>query len=251
MEGDDRTDNNSSSMGTQKAGTDAAKKPWTRMEDDSNTLLSEEDEDNKMPSAAKEMAYINVHLNVKQANNTVESIKVLIQMCLDFVDLIQEIKPTFKLRLWYPEAEEQLIFHRTDNFPKTLNELKGFFKGVLPNPQNGKVYLKIKASYKGTFKAIHGFHFADMKEYFNKSAIQAPKTAVVGWLLYSTISMDCNLLAQQLSDQLNVNIHLRWMRIGDNSKFDPHCNTRDNPKVLHIKCSAIQEEYVSKELRKI
>jgi hypothetical protein len=58
------------------------------------------------------------------------------------------------LHSWDPEAPEQLICHAIDDFPKTLAELKAYFKQARPLPKGGKILVKILASYQGDFKAI-------------------------------------------------------------------------------------------------
>ena len=83
---------------------------------------------------------------------------------------IQEMDGTFKLHLVDPNHKIQKVLHHQKDFPKDkMAEIKEFFKGARPVPDGGKLYMKIKASFKQSSKQLVGnalwFH-SEKKELF-------------------------------------------------------------------------------------
>ena len=64
---------------------------------------------------------------------------------------------SFKLHTVDPAHQSQKVLHDLDNFPMSnMNKVKEFFKGARPISGGGKVFLKIKASFKTPVEELLG-----------------------------------------------------------------------------------------------
>ena len=97
---------------------------------------------------------------------------------------MQVMDDTFKLHTADPNFKSQKVMHHPNDFPTNkLAELKEFFKGARPIPEGGKLFLKIKASFKQSTKELVGnaqWAHSEKKELFRESSIQACNVDIVG-----------------------------------------------------------------------
>ena len=162
---------------------------------------------------------------------------------------------TFKLHSVDPNHKIQKVLHHQKDFPKDkLAEIKEFFKGARPIPEGGKLFMKIKASFKQAPKELIGnaqwFH-SEKKELFRASTIQACHVDILGWLLYSTRSMDQVVLQKTLTDITGIQMALRWMQINDGTPWKKGRNTIDDPRALHIECAATDSPQLELQIRRL
>ena len=76
-------------------------------------------------------------------------IATLTSRLLSWMQGIQEMDNSLKLHTVDPAHQSQKVLHDLDNFPtNNMNEIKEFFKGARPISDGGKVFMKIKASFK-------------------------------------------------------------------------------------------------------
>ena len=137
--------------------------------------------------------YVDIHLNLpktKDDGGILDMIATLSSRLEDWLKEIQGLDGSFKLHTVDPSAQTQKVLHHNKDFPTNkLAEIKEFFKGARPIPNGGKLFMKVKASFKSSAKELIGnaewFH-SDKKELFRRSSIQACHVDIVGWLLYST-----------------------------------------------------------------
>ena len=89
---------------------------------------------------------------------------------------------SFKLHTVDPAHSSQKVLHHPDDFPTTnMSEIKEFFKGARPITDGGKIFLKIKASFKRPVEDLVGnayWYHSEKKELFRKSSIQARMFAI-------------------------------------------------------------------------
>ena len=206
----------------------------------------------------EKLFFMTVHLNVdKPPDNAspAEILSIMSNRLENWVRDIQGIDNTFKLHTVDPEYKTQKVLHDLKDFPKDkLMDIKAFFKGARPLPHGGKLFLRIKASFKQPTNELIGnaewFHTAK-KELFRVADIQASHVDIVGWLLYSTRGMHKEKLQSTLQDLIKEEISIRWMRINDGSPYVKNRNTLDDPRALHIECATEHTATVEKELRTI
>ena len=189
--------------------------------------------------------YMDVHLNVpktKDDGGILDMIATLSSRLEAWLKEIQGLDGSFKLHTVDPSSQTLKVLHHTKDFPTNkLAEIKEFFKGARPIPNGGKLFMKIKASFKSSVKELIGnaewFH-SNNKELFRPSSIQACHVDIVGWLLYSTRSMDKERLQETLTQAIGEQVSVRWMRINDGSGWVKGRDTSQDPRALHIECDA-------------
>ena len=86
---------------------------------------------------------------------------------------------------------------------------------------------------------------------FRKSAIQACHVDILGWLLYLTRNTDKDKLQDVLSEKIDEDISIRWLRINDGTGWNKDCNTADDPRALHVECAAANSRKVEKAIRNL
>ena len=86
---------------------------------------------------------------------------------------------------------------------------------------------------------------------FRKSAIQACHVDILGWLLYLTRSTDKDKLKDVLSNKIDKDISIRWVRINDGTGWNKDCNTADDPRALHVECATANSRKVEKAIRNL
>ena len=204
------------------------------------------------------LLYMDLHLNIPATtdkSSPIAPIATLSTRLEGWLKGMQEMDDTFKLHTVDPNHKSQKVMHHQKDFPTNkLAELKEFFKGARPIPDGGKVFLKIKASFKQSPKELIGnaqWSHSEKKELFRSSSIQACHVDIVGWLLYSTRSMDKETLQATLSQKVGTPLSLRWMRINDGSPWQKGRNTSDDPRALHIECASSHSHYVETKIRQI
>ena len=202
--------------------------------------------------------YMDLHLNIpetKENTGPMAAIETLSKTLHNWLQGIQEMDDSFKLHSVDPSYTSQKVLHNLDNFPTTnMNEIKEFFKGARPIIRGGKTFMKIKASFKSAVQELVGnahWYHSEKKELFRKSAIQACHIDIIRWLLYSTRSTDKERLQDVLSNIVEHDISIRWMRINDGSGWQKDQDTSNDPRALHIECAASISRQVEIKIRKI
>ena len=103
---------------------------------------------------------MDVHLNIPPTQDNsgqMAAIETLTARLLSWTQGIQELDNSFKLHTVDPGHQSQKVLHDLDNFPTSnMNEVKEFFKGAQPISDGGKVFLKIKASFKKSAEELLG-----------------------------------------------------------------------------------------------
>ena len=155
-----------------------------------------------------------VHLNIEKPPDNAtpaEILSIMSSRLENWVRDIQGIDNMFKLHTVDPKYHTQQVLHDLKDFPKEkLMDIKSFFKGARPLPHGGKLFLRIKASFKqATYELVRNaewFHTAK-KELFRKADIQASHVDIVGWLLYSTRGMHKEKLQAILQHTIRLKTH--------------------------------------------
>ena len=143
-------------------------------EDDNRSVQSESTETNKNGGSKKcethdnnssvrmedNTLYMDVHLNIPATtdkSSPMAPIATLSTRLEGWWKGMQVMDDTFKLHTVDPNFKSQKVMHHPNDFPTNkLAELKEFFKGARPIPEGGKLFLKIKASFKQSTKELVG-----------------------------------------------------------------------------------------------
>ena len=162
----------------------------------------------------------------------------------DFLTQIQDSDDSICIIPWLDEdAKTTDIIETSSDIPTKLNELSIYHPRFYPGrPQQEHIlYAKVHFGHEDKFESIS----TDIKYWlmsgnhgFYHNMLQAEATETIGWLLYSTKSIDAGALAEDLYDKFEVQVGLRWMTIDTGTKgkipFDK--------KVFALHVEAIKKE---------
>ena len=103
---------------------------------------------------------MDVHINIpptKENTGLMSVIATMSSRLLTWVQGIQEMDNSFKLHTVNPMYPSQKVLHDLDDFPtNNMKEIKEFFKGARPITEGGKLFMKIKASFKTPVEVLVG-----------------------------------------------------------------------------------------------
>ena len=201
--------------------------------------------------------YMDLHLMIPPVDSKAspaEIIECLRERLSSWLQGVQSLEQSFKLHTVDPNNQVQSVVHSPSEFPKSLSEIKDYFKGARPLPKGGKVFMKIKASFQGTAKTILSgtdWYHKNNNEVFRVSDLQSCHNDTVGWFLYSLHSMDIKLLETILERKMDHPIALRWRRINDGSPWISGRDTRNDPRAIHVECATIHSPEVEQVLKEL
>jgi hypothetical protein len=121
----------------------------------------------------------------------------------------------------YPWSDTNLRTHPAlvgvNELPASIGTLRRYFSRINPRPAGGQIYVLVRLGLNVPMSDIMesaGWWLKDRQHGFWPRAIQAEETVTIGWLLYSTRSMDLNVLQDKLlTDDPRLEVGLRWRLI--------------------------------------
>jgi hypothetical protein len=192
---------------------------------------------------AETMKYIDIQLNIDSAGAAAKPKEVadmLVAKCKEWFETIQTFNESFKLHTADPK-ENQLVCHHKKDFPKTVADIKNFFKGARPKPQGGRLYMKVKASFNGPVSRLLSevdWYHRQNKELIRVASIQAYEVTILGSMLYSLRTMNSDTLQDIYAKACKKEVSLRWMRIPDGKPYEAGRDMSEEPKSYHIECAS-------------
>ena len=201
--------------------------------------------------------YMDLHLMippVESKASPAEIIECLRERLSSWLQGVQSLEQSFKLHTVDPNNQVQSVVHSPSEFPKSLSEIKDYFKGARPLPKGGKVFMKIKASFQGSIKTILSgtdWYHKNNNEVFRVSDLQSCHNDTVGWFLYSLHSMDIKLMETILERKMDHPIALRWRPVSDGSPWISGRDTRNDPQAIHVECATIHSPEVEQVLKEL
>ena len=110
---------------------------------------------------------------------------------------------------------------KVDDLPERDPEIQEYFNRAFPRKAGGVMYVSIYLGHNRSFKEMHSeVDWWLVQDGFGwyKKALQCEKSVVIGWLLYSMIDMDRELLVLEIFKATKVQVGLRFRTISVNSK---------------------------------
>lgn len=106
--------------------------------------------------------------------------------------------------------------------PRDLQELKIYFTGYIPDnlEKGGVFYAKIYIGHDVSFQDFKQsmFEWYKGKHAIYRNMVQSEKTAEIGFLLFSTRQIDAGALSDEMSEQFEFQIGLKWKVIDTGEK---------------------------------
>ena len=141
----------------------------------------------------------------------------------------------------------------TKNIPKTMSKLRIYFARVQSRSSGGKIYADVFVQHSipmDDLKADSEWFLKENQMAIYKKKLQVEATAQKGWLLYSTQSMDKDVLEEAIEAKIGTKVALRWKFV-NSSKYTDNEEEKKKWKALHIEVDARDEKKASRELNKI
>jgi hypothetical protein len=135
------------------------------------------------------------------------------------VAMFEQIKAIDKSVVIYPwsKANENLpSINTSSEIPEHLSDIKNYFSRVFAKTEGGVCYTSVYIGHNKKFKVIIDDIAHWLKEnrfgWFPRE-LQAENTLKLGWLLFSTRTMDAALLKDAIYKKNGVHVGLRWRMI--------------------------------------
>ena len=167
---------------------------------------------------------------------------------------MQEIDKHFALVPWKAEDQGKPTIKTLEKIPSTMSQLRTYFTRAQAKPNGGPVYVDVFVKHSLPIKDIKDDSEWFMKEHkmgvFFKT-LQVEITSQMGWLLYSTKTLDIKQLAVVLTEECGgVQIALRFKYI-NTDKYEPDREKRKKWMALHIEVDKTHEKQVARHLQRI
>lgn len=183
----------------------------------------------------------NVHktrigLMVTTPPSSTEPDKKLVLQLQKWFAKMQESDKNFSLLPWGVTDHHKPHIKQMQDIPTTISKLKVYFTRARANTNGGRVYVDVQVQHSVPITDLKGDAEWFLEE--NNMAIydkrlQVEATSQQGWLLYSTQSMDKDMLAEQIEQAIGVQVDLRWKFI-NTSKYISDYAIKKKWMALHV-----------------
>ena len=152
--------------------------------------------------------------------NALEALKGVLS---EVWSVLKEADKRMVIYPWNNSAESRALpgLKKVEDLPGTLSGIQEYFNRAFPRKQGGTIYVSVFLGHDKPFKEMntdYGWWFSGHNCGWYLKALQCEKSVVIGWLLYSTIDMDRDLLAAEILRITGVTVGLRFRTISVNSR---------------------------------
>ena len=148
------------------------------------------------------------------------------KLCLQtqkWFEKMQEIDRKIMLVPWKAADQRKSLIKNMDKIPSQMSQFRVYFSRAKAKSEGGAVYVDVHVQHSLLIDDIKDDAEWMLKEnnmgIFNKTP-QVESTTQMEWLLYFNKSLDHNLLAKVLPDEIGVQIALRFKYI-NTDKYEP------------------------------
>ena len=184
-------------------------------------------------------------LKVKVSPNANFADKELMAKYSEWFAELQEADPKAMLRPWYRSDSSLPYITQATSFPASFAPFKKYFNRAQPLSKGGYSYCTIFAGTSLTFEEIGdemNWWLRQESHGWWERPVQAEKVATIGWLLYSTISMNTASLTPIIQDEIPFEIGLRYRSISGTKIGAIHVEVEKNsntmPRTSSLTCTA-------------
>ena len=164
--------------------------------------------------------------NLKLVLPSTEPAGALKALKMVMIDVWQTLKEADKRLVIYPWSNNKESKHlpslkKADKLPSKVPVIQEYFNRAFPRKAGGTMYVQVFLGHDRPFKELHSeidWWLAQQGYGWYQKALQCEQSVVIGWLLYLTIDMDRELLAEKILKATGVKVGLRFRTISVNSK---------------------------------
>ena len=240
---DKDTDNSASARGGNDLDEGVDEAGWKMVGDDNSEATD----------VVSNVSRTRIGLMLTPPPSTKESDKKLCLQAQKWFEKMQEIDNKFMLVPWKAADQKKPLIKSMEKIPSMMSQFRVYFSRAQAKSAGGAVYVDVNVQHSLPIGDIKGDAEWMLKEnkmgIFNKT-LQVEATTQMGWLLYSTNSLDHNLLAKVLSDEIGVQIALRFKYI-NTDKYEPDRDERKKWMATHIEVSSEDRKKAARHLGRI
>ena len=131
------------------------------------------------------------------------------------------------------EADKKLVIYpwkdgstyaplqKIKDMPTLLPDIGRYFNRAFPRKLGGTIYISMYLGHEKTFKTLQdelAWWFGNHGYGWYIKPLQCERSICIGWLLYSTLDMDREQLAEEIRRKIGVKVGMRFRTISVNSK---------------------------------
>ncbi|WP_288992759.1 hypothetical protein, partial [uncultured Marinobacter sp.] len=164
------------------------------------------------------------------------------------VAVYDQIKTLDKRLVIYPWKQEDATsppIHLASEIPGRVSASKIYFNRARERANGGNLWVSIYCGHGKPFEELHEdidwWLRANGFGWYSKT-LQVENTKALGWLCYSTRTMDEETLTKAIYDAIGVVVGLRWRIISTGGKYVPNMDPALLTRALHVEVDAENAE---------
>jgi hypothetical protein len=149
-----------------------------------------------------------------------EALAMLSSALLAFWTILKDVNKKLVIYPW-KDGSIAAPLQKIKDMPEKLPDIARFFDKAFPRKAGGTTYASVYFGHEKSFKAIHEeleWWLANQQCGMYPKALQCERSMCIGWLLYSTLDMDREQLADDIPRTTGTKVGLRFPTIWVNSK---------------------------------
>ena len=167
---------------------------------------------------------------------------------------MQEVDTHFALVPWKAVDSAKPNIKEMEKIPSMMSQLRVYLTRAQAKTKGGAVYVDVYVQHSVPMDDLKGDSEWFLKEHkmgiFLKT-LQVEATSQMGWLLYSTNTLDIKCLSEVLTDECRgIQIALRFKYI-NTDKYEPDKDERKKWMAIHIEVDKTVEKQAARRLSKI
>ena len=129
---------------------------------------------------------------------------------------LKETDPRLVIYPWSKESAKVPGLTKVEELPDKVPAIQEFFDRAFPRKAGGTMYVSVFLGHDKPFQDMHSeldWWLVGQGYGWYLKALQCEKSVVIGWLLFSTIDMDREVLAEEIRQLTGVEVGLRFRTI--------------------------------------
>ena len=179
--------------------------------------------------------------------------KLLANYLQKWFNKMKEMDNNFRVISWKTEDGPKYPIKESKNIPNVISKLRVYFARIQARPSGGKVFTDVFVQHTIPVDDLRGDTEWFLKENqmaMFKKQLQVESTAQMGWLLYSTQTLDNEALKVAIEAEIGVQVALRWKYV-NSSKYIENDVERKKWMAIHIEVDSKEMKKASKGLNRL
>ena len=164
-----------------------------------------------------------VRYDIKLLLTPCEATEALTELLKVLVSIWTVLRNADKKLVIYPwkEGSPFAPLQKIKDMPTLLPDIGRYFNRAFPRKVGGTAYISMYLGHEKSFQILQeelAWWFSNQGFGWYIKLLQCKRSICIGWLLYSTLDMDREQLAEEIRRKIGVKVGLRFRTISVNSK---------------------------------